>query len=69
MWLGWIITPVAIIIIHVILIIVNNKQIAKTLRAQKALPQLSKQIDMEEFLSRSRDMLPGIEDLSILRLR
>ena len=61
MWLGWIITPVAIIIIHVILITVNNKHIAKTMRAQKALPLLSKQVDLEEFLSRSRDMLPGIQ--------
>ena len=60
-WLGWIITPVAIVIIHVILITVNNKHIAKTMRAQKALPLLSKQVDLEEFLSRSRDMLPGIQ--------
>ena len=61
MWLGWIITPITIIAIHMILISINYKHIFKIWKSQRIVPLLSKQIEMEEFLSRCQDMLPGIK--------
>ena len=60
LWEGWFITGVVVIVMHLILISINNKHIIKTWRAQKAFQQSSKLMDMDEILGRCWDMLPGI---------